>query len=74
MNQDLDKAWVASPNHPMKVAVIGTGHVGLITCVSMAAIGHTVCGADVDESKIAKLNLGLSPFYEPGVEDLLGRA
>ncbi|MGH2757810.1 MAG: UDP-glucose dehydrogenase family protein [Actinomycetota bacterium] len=72
--QGLMDAWIETPIDEMKVAVIGTGHVGLITCVSMAAIGHSVYGMDIDEEKIAKLNLGISPFYEPGIEDLLSRS
>ncbi|HEX2240529.1 MAG TPA: UDP-glucose/GDP-mannose dehydrogenase family protein [Actinomycetota bacterium] len=55
----------------MRVAVYGTGHVGLITCVTMAEIGHEVCGTDADEEKVALLKDGKSPFYEPGLEDLL---
>lgn len=55
----------------MRVGVIGTGHVGLITCVSMAAIGHDVTGTDADGEKIALLQRGATPFYEPGVEELL---
>jgi len=58
----------------MRVAVVGTGHVGLITCVSMAAIGHSVIGVDVDEEKIEMLKMGRCPFYEPGLEELLIRA
>jgi len=74
VTQRLMEAWVETPLEQMNVAVIGTGHVGLITCVSMAAIGHSVRGMDIDEAKIAKLNLGISPFHEPGVEDLLRKS
>jgi len=55
----------------MRVTVIGTGHVGLITCVSLAELGHVVVGTDSDEEKIGQLQKGRSPFYEPGVEELL---
>jgi UDP-glucose 6-dehydrogenase len=35
----------------MRVAVIGTGHFGLVTCASLAAVGHDVTGYDIDEAK-----------------------
>lgn len=57
----------------MRVVVIGTGHVGLVTCVTLASIGHDVVGTDADHGKIAKLRAGISPFYEPGAEELLRR-
>jgi UDPglucose 6-dehydrogenase len=55
----------------MKIGVIGTGHVGLVTCATLAAIGHDVVGVDTDQEKIAKLNNGQSPFFEPGMDDLV---
>lgn len=55
----------------MRVGVIGTGHVGLVTCVTLAALGHDVVGTDQDAEKIALLGAGRAPFYEPGVEELL---
>ena len=55
----------------MKICVIGTGHVGLITCVTLAKMGHEVAGVDSDGEKIQRLRSGHSPFFEPGVEELL---
>jgi UDPglucose 6-dehydrogenase len=55
----------------MKVAVVGTGHVGLITCVSLASVGHEVVGNDADVAKIEALTRSEMPFYEPGVPELL---
>ena len=57
----------------MKVAVIGTGHVGLVTCVTLATIGHDVMGSDIDRERIALLNQGIPPFYEPGLQEALAR-
>src|SRR5207247_2196816 len=57
----------------MNVAVIGTGHVGLVTCVALAHLGHQVAGTDSDGEKIALLQRGSSPFYEPGLDDLLSQ-
>ncbi|MBW3605925.1 MAG: nucleotide sugar dehydrogenase, partial [Actinobacteria bacterium] len=55
----------------MRVGVIGTGHVGLVTAGAMASIGHEVVGVDNDREKIDKLRHGTMPFYEPGMADLL---
>ncbi len=55
----------------MRIGVIGTGHVGLITCVSLAAIGHEVVGGDNDPEKIALLGRGVAPFYEPELQPML---
>ena len=55
----------------MKVTVIGTGHVGLVTCVTFASIGHDVIGTDVDSEKIELLARGISPFYEAGLEEAM---
>ncbi|MBA2312720.1 MAG: UDP-glucose/GDP-mannose dehydrogenase family protein [Actinobacteria bacterium] len=56
----------------MKVGVVGTGHVGLVTCASLAAVGHDVVGNDLDEEKVAQLRRGDPWFYEPGLKELLG--
>lgn len=57
----------------MRIGVIGTGHVGLVTSVTLAEVGHAVTGADVDTEKISALNDRRAPFYEPGMEELLHR-
>jgi UDPglucose 6-dehydrogenase len=55
----------------LKVAVMGTGHVGLVTCVTFASIGHDVIGTDVDVEKIELLQRGIPPFFEPGLEEAM---
>lgn len=55
----------------MNIAVAGTGYVGLVTGVCLAECGHQVTCIDIDENKIASLNLGVSPIYEQGLEELL---
>ena len=55
----------------MKLAVIGTGHVGLITGVALASLGHDVVGMDVSEDKVAMLSRGDTPFHEPDLPHLL---
>ncbi|MBS8266162.1 UDP-glucose/GDP-mannose dehydrogenase family protein [Mesobacillus boroniphilus] len=55
----------------MKVAVLGTGYVGLSTGICLAEIGHNVICIDIDERKINTLKEGKSPIYEPGLEELL---
>jgi UDPglucose 6-dehydrogenase len=57
----------------MRVAVIGTGHVGLVTCVTLAELGHDVIGVDEDEEKILGLQEGTAPFFEPGLHLLLAK-
>lgn len=55
----------------MKVAVIGTGYVGLTTGVTLAYLGHQVTCVDVDPAKLALLWQGKAPIYEPGLEELM---
>lgn len=57
----------------MKIAVVGTGYVGLVSAVCFAELGHTVIGVDIDEAKVETLKQGKSPIYEPELEDLLKR-
>lgn len=55
----------------MKVSVIGTGYVGLVSGVCLAEKGHQVICVDVDQAKVDKINQGTSPIYEAGLEELL---
>jgi UDPglucose 6-dehydrogenase len=57
----------------MKVSVIGTGYVGLVSGVCLAAKGHEVVCVDMDATKVARINAGDPPIYELGLEDLLKR-
>jgi len=58
----------------MKIAVIGTGYVGLTTGAALAHIGHAVSCVDVDEEKVQQLRQGICPIYEPGLDDVLAGA
>ncbi len=55
----------------MKIAVVGTGYVGLVAGTCFAETGNDVICVDIDEAKIAMLHDGKSPIYEPGLSDLL---
>lgn len=57
----------------MKVAVVGTGYVGLVTGVVLAQLGNDVICVDKDQAKVAKLRQGIPPIYEPGIEEMLKR-
>lgn len=58
----------------MKIAVIGTGYVGLVSAACFAGWGHQVVGADKDARKIADLHRGHLPIYEPGLDRLVEEA
>ena len=55
----------------MKICMIGTGYVGLVSGTCFADIGHQVYCVDKDVSKINKLNSGISPIYETGLDELI---
>lgn len=55
----------------MKIAVAGTGYVGLVTGVCLASKGHRVTCVDVDEEKVKIMQEGVSPIYEPGLSELM---
>lgn len=57
----------------MKLAVVGSGYVGLVTGACLSRLGHDVVCVDVDKKKIAMLKKGKSPIYEPGLEELIRR-
>src|SRR5215469_396493 len=55
----------------MRVTVIGTGYVGTVTGACLAYLGHRVTCVDSNQAKIDKLRGGVSPIYEPGLDDLI---
>jgi UDPglucose 6-dehydrogenase/GDP-mannose 6-dehydrogenase len=57
----------------MRLTVIGAGYVGLVTGACLADAGHEVILVDLDDSKVADINAGDPPIFEPGLEDLLDK-
>ena len=57
----------------MKLCMIGTGYVGLVSGVCFSDLGNTVYCVDKDKNKIELLNSGNVPIYEPGLEEILKR-
>ncbi len=57
-----------------RIAVIGTGYVGLVSGACFAYLGHKVIGLDIDEEKVEKLRRGKVPIYEPGLDRILSKA
>jgi UDPglucose 6-dehydrogenase len=55
----------------MRLCMIGTGYVGLVSGTCFADIGNQVYCVDKDKDKINKLNSGISPIYEPGLDELI---
>ena len=58
----------------MRISVIGCGYLGAVHASAMAELGHDVVGIDVDEAKIAALSDGRTPFFEPGLPEVLTSA
>lgn len=57
----------------MKISIVGTGYVGIVTGACFAEKGHQVICVDIDQSKVDLINEGMAPIYECGLDDLLKR-
>ena len=57
----------------MKISIVGTGYVGLVTGTTLAELGNTVYCVDIDENKVERMKQGIVPIYEPGLEEMFHR-
>jgi UDPglucose 6-dehydrogenase len=55
----------------MRISIIGSGYVGLVTAVGFAMRGHSTICVDIDKEKVEKINFGIPPIFEPGLEEKL---
>ena len=59
---------------PVRISVLGAGYLGTTHAACMADLGHDVVAVDLNAERIATLAAGTLPFYEPGLDEVLGRA
>ncbi len=57
----------------MRIGIVGAGHVGLVSGACLATVGHSVTLLDIDAERVEQLREGGSPFYEPGLDEVLER-
>src|SRR5438874_4459192 len=73
-NEGLEGAWYPlSRDASVRIAIVGTGYVGLVTGACFADLGHEIACVDVDPEKVDKLRAGQIPFHEPGLDEVVAR-
>ena len=73
-NEGLEGAWYPlSRDASVRIAIVGTGYVGLVTGACFADLGHEIACVDVDPEKVDKLRAGQIPFHEQGLDEVVAR-
>ena len=55
----------------MKISVFGMGYVGVVTAGCLSEMGHQIIGVDINAEKVNKLNEGISPIFEKGIDEII---